>query len=140
MISLEVGKKYLSSNGDVVKIVHIEPTSDAGVRNCLGVVYTLDVGFQFEDYCADGAWYSSGKKSPHDLVTELTEYQDFKIDEPVMVRNTDRFPWHRGLFAGIDKDGRPMAWINGKSQWTSGNDRHAWEQCRRPTAEELKNA
>lgn len=93
----------------------------------------------------DGAvytWTSEGKfikgdtdDDPADLV-EVSPYEDFEIDEPVMVRGPG-INWVRGYFAGIDSDGDPCAWRHGRTSWTEGY-KMVWCECRRPTEEELK--
>ena len=70
-------------------------------------------------------------------LVEVSPYADFQIDEHVMVRDRDSTRWFRRLFSGVDKltglvtaDFGP-AWICQKASVET------WQQCRRPTAEEL---
>lgn len=70
-------------------------------------------------------------------LVEVSPYADFKIDEPVMVRDDNDQEWHRRHFAGVSIDGRASAWNNGATRWSTGHRPTVWNQCRRPTAEEL---
>ncbi len=86
--------------------------------------------------------YNSDLTSPLALgynLTPLPPYHDFKIDEPVMVRDGDDYVWFHRYFAGV-KDGRPTAWDKGATRWSSeARVRNVWHQCRRPTPEELES-
>lgn len=62
-------------------------------------------------------------------------YADFKIDEPVMVRSCET-GWCMENFAGVSDEGKPMTWAFG-TRWASEGNTYEWEECRRPTSEEL---
>lgn len=70
--------------------------------------------------------------------TPTNPYADFKIDEPVMVRNSVGI-WQRRYFAGVDNDGLPLAWSSGGTSWSLQDAQYkcAWPECRRPTLEEM---
>jgi len=72
-------------------------------------------------------------------LVEVSQYADFKIDDPVMVRSSKGQDWNCRYFAGVGLDGNAKAFVGGANSWTkSGGDQgHTWNQCRRPTAEEL---
>ena len=75
-------------------------------------------------------------------LVEISPYADFVIDEPVMVRdneslNCKSLDWNKRNFAGVSMEGIARAWDAGYTKWTSGGLMCSWEQCRRPTAEEL---
>lgn len=72
----------------------------------------------------------------YDLI-EILPYEDFKIDDPVMVKLHHQFAWGKRYFAGVNKDGQPLAFQNGRTSWSSGEQRDVWDECRKPTAEEL---
>ena len=67
---------------------------------------------------------------------EVSPYDDFVIDEKVMVRDSNLAGWERAYFAGSG-DGTALTWSYGATKWSSDDDRSCWNQCRRPTAEEL---
>lgn len=91
-----------------------------------------------------GAWttdglYVKGSTDPLDLV-EVKPYDDFKVDDPVMVRDDGDTAWRCRYFAGVDGYGKPMTWVHGSTSWSvMGQGTTDWDQCRRPTSEELKS-
>lgn len=112
------------------------PTVLARVRKSPSSTYSI------EFYFSDG----TSRRSRHGgdegwCLVEVGPYDDFKIDEPVMVRDGDRV-WERGYFAGVNEDGRPLVWDDGGTSWTCSNDKEEnttwYYQCRRPTEGELK--
>jgi hypothetical protein len=68
--------------------------------------------------------------------TKATPWDDFEIDEPVLVQDDVMTGWEKRHFAGVSKDGRPMAWLDGKTSFTSEQESCRWWNCRRPTEEE----
>lgn len=89
-----------------------------------------------------GKYTPTGVESSWDLI-EITPYEDFKIDEPVMVRDFDTGPWNRRHFAGVDEQGRAKTWDAGSTSWTVDNvgdyayATSTWNECRRPAPDEL---
>jgi hypothetical protein len=79
--------------------------------------------------------YYIGHKHDLDLI-EVGPYDDFKVDDPVMVRDDSENKWVRRHFAGVAPDGKPVAWNVGATSWTT-ESRTSWSFCRRPTPEEL---
>ena len=69
---------------------------------------------------------------------KVTPWDDFKIDEPVMVKNDSMTKWEKRHFAGISEDGRPMAWKIGRTSFTRADEPAPWHSCRRPEEEELR--
>ena len=67
---------------------------------------------------------------------EVSPYDDFKIDEKVMVRDFGSDRWKRCNFAAVGPDQKPRAWDFGATKWTAVGAT-VWDECRRPTAEEL---
>jgi hypothetical protein len=79
----------------------------------------------------------SDSLSELDLI-EVSPYDDFKIDDPVMVRiNSNSTRWERRYFAGVSTDGLPMAFNEGATSWSAQDRSTIWCECRRPTPEEL---
>ena len=86
-------------------------------------------------YTADLKYWATGSESEMDLVL-ATEWDDFKVDEPVMVRDKG-FDWSRSYFKKISAEGKPCTFKSGTTSWTCKNRFYIWEECRRPTEEEL---
>lgn len=63
---------------------------------------------------------------------------NFKIDDPVMVRNNKDKEWIKGYFAGFDSEGFAYAWLCGQTSWTAYGEKNRWNEYRSPTEEELK--
>ena len=81
------------------------------------------------EFTADGL-------NPFCSLVEVSPYPDFKIDEPVMVRDESGNEWDKKCFSGVSKNGLATCWLHGGTSWTT-NHVVEWRQCRRPTAEEL---
>ncbi len=71
-------------------------------------------------------------------LTPLPPYHDFKIDEPVMVRDGMHSTWRKENFAGV-REGLPTTWESG-TKWSSLGHVMQWRECRRPTPEELEQS
>lgn len=84
---------------------------------------------------SDGRW-ADNYDNPMDLI-ELSPYDDFKIDDKVMV-SLDADVWFKRHFAGVDIDGTPTAFEDGSTSWSRLRyEIIHWKYCRRPTPEEL---
>lgn len=77
--------------------------------------------------------------SPEDHVLDLVEsaYEDYKIDDPVMVRTKEGKDWVRRYFAGV-RNSLPTTFRSGATSWSSDGAIFAWSHCRRPTTTELE--
>lgn len=82
-----------------------------------------------------------------DITRDASPCDAFKVDEPVMVRDNREIEWKRRYFAGVSPAGKPRTFPGGLTSW-SANEENAsavptvlvqWDQCRRPTPEELAN-
>lgn len=139
MNKIDINKQYRTISGDKVEILK------TGVSNrywSVAALITNDDGVQYlEAYSDDGHVRLDKQPSQNDLV-EISPYEDFKIDEPVMVRQYDTSTWSRRYFAGVDEKGRAKAWNFGVTSWTADpmdtQCWSSWNKCRRPTPEELK--
>ena len=136
MISMD--KQYRTRNGDPVRILY---TNKKGNNMPVVALVTLDSNNEeIHVFTKEGKFYNNiNKESSFDLI-EVTPYDDFKIDEPVMVRDYPDEPWKRRYFAGVSKDGCPTTWAMGTTSWSGIKDRYSkcsWLECRRPTPEEL---
>lgn len=127
-MKIEMTKTYKTKSGLPVRILCVDRL------NTLYPVVALvsDTVIEFRSDGVSDRWVEK-----LDLV-EVSPYDDFKIDEPVMVRGANDMDWRRMYFAGIDKDGYAAVWDCGATSWTARGGRHSCFECRRPTEEELK--
>lgn len=120
----------------VVALAHIPP--DEVCEHATDRILTTDS----EGICMSGEEWN---------LVEVKPWDDFKIDEPVMVRGYEEGPWLRAHYAGTQKvDGEtlPCTWAQGKTGWTMTDwalpskaelpKTVPWAQCRRPTPKELQ--
>lgn len=129
-MKIEPGKFYKTRVGSKAQIYAVHEVQDRPVHGAIlhpsnqWRVHTwLDNGrVFFDDACGD------------DIISEWNEWEDFKIDDPVMV-SMDGNIWHKRYFAGLFEQ-RPTAWNDGSTSWT-GYEWATWNYCRKPTPEEM---
>ena len=128
-----VGKTYLTNDGKKFKCIY-QIKGEQG--DSFSFVRLDDYGNEYPyNFCSD----DEGEFGPLlYLVREYLPYEDFKIDEPVMVRDEDSEIWNRRYFAGVSDCGKPMTYPHGITWWTSNFCvTNVWNQCMKPTKEEL---
>ena len=124
-----MNKKYRTRNGiKVNRVLCVD-----GIEKIYPVVAELEDGRVYR-YTNSGQYYASNRVDL-DLV-EISPYEDFKIDDPVMVKNNATF-WEKAHFAGVSPEGKPMVYTHGKTSWSTGGCTRVWEYCRKPAAEEI---
>jgi hypothetical protein len=113
MKKIEMGKKY-SCEG-VKGVVRYTD----GKRPGYPVLFETHIGnlYQCDEY---GRSYSGGK------LTEISPYADIPIDTPGWARMD--WTWNPRYFAGVDADGRPMAWLDGTTSFSSGGKKISWDE------------
>ncbi len=131
---IEIGKKYRTTCGKKVRrILCVDRKSNFGY--C--VVAEMECG-GIHCFNKDGSDLMGA------YLVEVSPYEDFKIDDPVMVRRSTSKEWFRRYFAGVSPEGNPMTWVDGRTSWsvvgTIGGLKFIWDECRRPTPEELRGA
>ena len=123
---IEMGKQYRYRNGAKATILTTSrPNSE------LTVVSMSEFGIITVHY-PDG-------KAPmlrSDDLVEIVPFEDFKKDEPVLVRHLDESSWARRHFSHA-KDGMAWCYVDGKTSWSSVGHSIPFAQCRRPTPEEM---
>ena len=124
---IELGKTYKDCYGTDMRIICVDR---GGYWSVVGLVDN-DI---LRIYTAEGKLNKSDE-SPYDLIIP-EDYSTYKVDEPVMVRASEANEWKRMHFADV-VNGMPYAWVNGETSWTT-NTAGNWNQCRRPTTEELE--
>ena len=133
---IQMDKKYRYRNGGPATILTVNrPTS---MSMC---VVSMDEKGHLHTHTKAGHFYPGNytNNDQRDLI-EIVPYADFKIDDPVMVRENPTDKWTKRHFAGVSKNGKPTAFINGFSKFTCINefDLVEWNECRHPTQEELE--
>lgn len=126
---IEMGKKYKTRDGRNARVLCVDFKSNAPVIALISYPNGKELALNFDK---NGV---KGSDQNLDLI-EVKEWEDFKIDEPVMVRDCAKDEWLKRHFAGI-KDGMPSAWSDGVTKWTNIGRQITWQECRRPTPEEL---
>ena len=124
-------KKYKTKDGEPVRILCVDKPGEYPVVGLIGSSIHVEV------WTLQGQYYED-KPYRHDLV-EVSEWDDFKIDEPVMVRDSEKENWKKAHFAGVSCRGYAKTWQDGETSWTSDASTLTWKLCRKPTAEELGN-
>ena len=102
-------------------------------------VAVVVTGFREEDelhsYTADLEYCAGGSNDKMDLVL-VTAWDNFKEDDPVLVKTTNSH-WITAHFKEISAEGTPRTFPLGTTSWTSNNRFDEWDECRRPTEEEI---
>lgn len=124
---IELGKKYKTLDGRKVTILKTDlknpyPVVAVVVQECgkeIIVKYTLE-----------GKYFTGGNTSHDDLV-EVSQYDEFKIDDKVIVWNGNGITKYKRYFAGVSTKGKPMAWTGGTTSFSCGGnlDITEWENC-----------
>jgi len=127
---INMTKKYRTRDGRYVRVLCVDRE---GTQPVVALVKYTDGTECLAAFDADGKY--RGVPSDFDLI-EVGPYEDFKIDEPVMVSDTSDGCWEPWHFAGVNERGRPLTWSNGGTSWST-NVYVEWKFCRRPTEEEL---
>lgn len=128
---IELNKTYKDKSGNDVRIICVDRKHQT--HPIVGLTFD---GASYEAYASfteDGR-FNYGCASIYDLILP-EDYSTFKVDEPVMVRNRDNHEWQSENFAGV-RDGKASTWVHG-TKWASDGGVAMWNQCRRPTKEEL---
>ena len=128
---IELGKTYKDGLGRDVRIICVDRKHPT--HSIIGLIIVNDGYETHETFTKDGQFHF-GCNSSFDLILP-EDYSTYIIDEPVMVRDSDSSAWVRSYFAGVSKD-RATCWDKQRTSWTE-TCRVVWNQCRRPTKEEL---
>lgn len=131
MTKISMDKKYKTRDGRPVRIVCVD------LKNPTHPVLALVMNASEETIitCTKGGDYVGNHEHKLDLI-EVSPYEDFKVDDPVMVPNSsgDFYPRH---FAGISEREKPLFFPDGTTSWTHSQPPVEADFCRRPTPEEL---
>ena len=107
---------------------HIHTVRDINVNKCIELVVYIGTHDDDGEHVDVELLYREAKSA-----LGIHEWDDFNIDDKVLVCNASNAPsWEPRYFAGIDEEGSPLAFTNGKTSWTSGNDTPtAWKYCKK---------
>lgn len=113
---ISIGNKYLTKGGREVKILYTDLKGDFPV---IGVIED-----QLFFYTKEGS--NSSSYSMDDIVEP---YADFKIDDKVLVSDKYSPIKRKSHFAGVNSEGKPMAFMNGETSWTTTTPPCSWGTC-----------
>ena len=119
---IDLKKQYRTKDGRPVRLL----CNDRRSTQC--IVGLVDEG----DYELLLSWdkdgESAGGSSLSDLV-EVSPYEDFKIDDKVLVKSHHAYEWKKRYFAGVDEDtGQPLTFADGLTSWIT-NEVISWDEC-----------
>ena len=128
MNKISMDKKYRTRSGIDVRVLC---TDSANLPYPVIVEFSTGEIVRYSDEGVTDVY----KTTAAELI-EVLPYEDFKIDDPVMVSNIAKF-WESAHFAGVNSEGEPLTYMNGKTSWSAGGCTQVWEYCRKPAAEEI---
>jgi hypothetical protein len=124
-LKLEVGKTYVTREGSIVNIL-TKLKEDLchpfiGIAdNTRGKRASVVISSHGE-IIGEGHWSS--------IAEEHKPYKDWPIDCKVRVRTTGE--WTNRHFAGVNEEGKPLAWDNGQTSHSSKGLRTCWDHIER---------
>ena len=127
-MKIEIGKQYRTKNGKPVRIICVDRDNTYCVVGLMGENQTLGI------WTIAGC-YQNEVETQYDLI-EVGQFDDFKVDEPVLVRDSDRDSWNKRHFAGVSPEGHALVYPAGTTSWSvSDSYLTAWAYCVRPDQE-----
>lgn len=123
MNKIEMGKKYRTRTGLPARVIATD------VKDSIYRVVAL-VGKDVErvyHYTTTG--HSLPSSQHGDDLVEVSPYEDFKIDDKVLVRDYENEEWNKRYFAGISADGLALAFVDGQTSWSSSGGTAKWGCC-----------
>lgn len=119
-MKISMDKKYKTKSGLPVRILCIDRGGFSPVISILGKRQYIH------------AWSKEGIScNPNLNLVEVSPYDDFKIDDKVLVWNIDGDLTRKGHFAGLDDFGYPTTWTAGATSFTTNGDRFSWRFCKK---------
>lgn len=136
MNKITMDKTYRTRDGRQVRVICVD--RNGAPHSVVALVRDPHTGVDQIKTCnPDGRTLPDAPDRDGDLI-EVSPWDDFKIDEPVYIRDSVDNEWMRRHFAGVAPDGRPSAWTDGCTSWSGAGRAYSWNYCRRPTPEELE--
>jgi hypothetical protein len=122
-------KQYKTTDGRPVQILSTTVVNDP--YTVAALVSNAEGEQALVKYTSCGKYFATGNTpSIHDLV-EITPYDDFKVDDKVLVSNTGH-TWHKRYFSHVTDEGEPCTFYSGGTSW-SQEDSHTikWVLCKK---------
>lgn len=136
-MKIDINKKYRTRAGNSVTI--LSTTAKISGFPVIALILREDDSESVECFTKNGRYYYSADcgANNNDLL-EVNLFDDFKVDDPVLVRDCEQDLWSRGHFAGVNSDGLPMAFKGGCTSYTciDGETPVTWNYCVKFTGEE----
>lgn len=129
---IEMHKKYKTRDGRPVRILCVDR------EDCDYPVVALVTN---EKHCEIAVVYScygsfTGTHNNHVLdLIEVQPWDDFKIDDQVLVKEYEEGKWKKRYFAGVSDRGLPLAFKDGCTSWSSEGEALDWNFCKKPDQE-----
>ena len=132
---IEMGKKYKTRSGLPVRILCNDFKNS--VYTVVAAVYDQKTGCESTISVTNTGSYIEDEENPLDLI-EVTPYDDFKEDDLCVVWNDD----NKGnklfrYFHKVNSTGKALCFNHGKTSFNI-NECSPWDNCRKPTEEEIK--
>ena len=106
---------YKTVDGQPVRVLCTDrPDSQYPVIAIVGEAGSTSV----EGYTSDG-FYNSYKSYSSKNLIKVGPYDNLQIDDKVVVRDNEKEPWAKRHFAGVNEDGKALAWRSGYTSFTS---------------------
>lgn len=125
-MQVSMDKKYKTKSGDAVRILCVDskhPTYPV-------VALVDDDGDDvIHSYTSSGK-FCSGSISEADLI-EVPEWGDFKLDDKVLVRDSEQEDWVRRYFSHVGDDGHPYTFQGGLTSWSNDDCPIGWKFCKK---------
>jgi hypothetical protein len=112
-------KKYKTRNGFDVKIYEV-------YEDKVHAAYLLGETWICSSWDTEG-FYKNDKEEHVSDIIEISPYEDFKIDDKVLVWD-DEDDKVKAYFAGVNKNGFPTAWCDGRTSFTE-TESLSWYHC-----------
>lgn len=124
-----MNKKYKTIDGREARILAADLPGDFPI---VAAVFFADCDPLVCRYRADMRVEPSYTGRTLDLV-EVGPWDDFKIDDRVLVRDHDSQAWACRYFAGISHNGKPMTFSHGSTSWSRNRDSPpvVWTYCKK---------
>lgn len=132
---IDINKKYRTKDGREVRIYATDGAEPYPVH---GSVKTGGTWGSPITWLADGSHDRTRPDSLNNLV-EISPYDDFKIDDPVIAELYGTPVTERRYFAGLNEGGLPMIFSYGATSWSNSSITLIVKHVRRPTPEELSH-
>lgn len=123
-------KKYKTRDGFNVEILKTDLNLEDG-RSVVALIERIDGLVLCREYFSNGDRYID-EEFKFDLV-EVPPYDDFKIDDKVLVWGNESIGVVKRYFAGITRDGKPMTFPAGATSFSHNKNENfvVWGFCKK---------